>query len=173
MLPSPLHRPRDIQNSLSHKRMITVQYRIDATRRSREKDCGHLHHAMGLVLDQNRNMDLPSQRHLRANSLSNSCRGGLLFRHTNLQYLSPLPTPQQTYLPSGVPSKTKASASWRTRAHMAVVGNRCNSRWHTGWCHVGYERRERLLHGLNSCLGWSFHLTALVRDHQQTIQQQA
>lgn len=64
---------------------------------------------MGLVPHPHPNMDISSQRHHWSYSLPNPRGRGLLLCHPDLQYISTLPSPQQTDIPSGSPLGTEAA----------------------------------------------------------------
>ena len=64
---------------------------------------------MGLVPHPYPNMDISSQRYHWPYAFPNTGGRGFLLRHPDLQYISTLPTPQQTHIPPGVPPRTEAA----------------------------------------------------------------
>lgn len=67
------------------------------------------HDALGLILDPLSNMDLSTQRNRWSHALSDSGRGSFLLHHPDLQYLTPVPIPQQTNFPPSLPSRSETA----------------------------------------------------------------
>jgi hypothetical protein len=67
-------------------------------------DCSRFNHSLGFLPDPARNMDVPPERNHWPDSVLNSCRRGILFRHTDIQYKSSVSAPEQTHFLSKLSS---------------------------------------------------------------------
>ena len=121
---------------------------------------------MGFVLNQHPYMDIPTKCNIRTYAIQDPGRGDIFLCCTDLQHLSPLSPSQQADLPSDLPSRTEAITRQQANAAMEMDRDGCCFGYNRGRCYDDCKRRQRLLHGLDICLGWPIHFVALVSAYR-------